>query len=573
MQYKLVNKEIDKNYGAELLHCRGIDNVSLFLKPTPECLQSWKDLENIEKGIEILEKYLRDESPFAIIVDCDCDGACSFTILYDYLKRLNPEKKIDYFIHSGKQHGLEDQMDNLEDQGYSVIWCPDSGTNDGNYVARLSSSFVICLDHHIKEDSSIIPPNMIIINNQTSPNYKNKFLCGGAVTWQFCRALDFHFGKSWANDYMDLVATSLVGDMMSVLNYENQYLIQEGFATIRNKMLRALIDKQDFSMGGIVSPMTVAFYIVPLINAMIRVGSMDEKYRLYEAFIDGDKLVESHKRGANGAEERLCIESARECVNAKAMQDRTKERVTDSLIGRIYEKGLLENAVLFVRLEDEDDFPSELNGLIAMSLSAKFHKPTIVARLCNDGYDKGSARSPDIPGYGGFKEYLSSLGYFAYTLGHSGAFGCSIFDKNLQKFHEQANNDLAGIDFGNSSYDVNFIRRGSDKDIADLIFDLAQFSNCFGQDNSEPLIAVHSILVATNNIKIIGKNKDTVRFDYNGVTYIKFHAKDLISELENFDSFVEFEIVGKPVLNVFGGRATPQIQIMDENLKDGTLSF
>mgnify|MGYP003416379716 FL=1 len=34
------------------------------------------------------------------------------------------------------------------------------------------------------------------------------------------------------------------------------------------------------------NPISVAFYIVPLVNAMIRVGTMDEKRRLFEAFIE-----------------------------------------------------------------------------------------------------------------------------------------------------------------------------------------------------------------------------------------------------------------------------------------------
>ena len=37
-------------------------------------------------------------------------------------------------------------------------------------------------------------------------------------------------------------------------------------------------------MNDKINPMTVAFYIVPLINAMIRVGTQEEKERLFWAF-------------------------------------------------------------------------------------------------------------------------------------------------------------------------------------------------------------------------------------------------------------------------------------------------
>lgn len=71
-------------------------------------------------------------------------------------------------------------------------------------------------------------------------------------------------------------------------------------------------------MQNTVNATTVAFYIVPLINAMIRVGSLEEKERLFKAFIDGEELIESKKRGAKGTKEMAAIESLRECTNAKS---------------------------------------------------------------------------------------------------------------------------------------------------------------------------------------------------------------------------------------------------------------
>ena len=77
--------------------------------------------------------------------------------------------------------------------------------------------------------------------------------------------------------------------MMSMLEYENQYIIQIGFKNIKNFFFKYLIEKQDYSMGGKINPITVAFYITPMLNAMIRVGSMEEKERLFLAFIDGER--------------------------------------------------------------------------------------------------------------------------------------------------------------------------------------------------------------------------------------------------------------------------------------------
>jgi len=54
----------------------------------------------------------------------------------------------------------------------------------------------------------------------------------------------------------------------------------------------------------------------------------------------------------------------------------------------------------------------------------------------------------------------------------------------------------------------------------------------------------------------MGKNKDTVKFEKFGITYMKFHAKELIEELTKYPS-MKIEIVGRANLNEWGGRVTP----------------
>lgn len=53
---------------------------------------------------------------------------------------------------------------------------------------------------------------------------------------------------------------------------------------------------------------------------------------------------------------------------------------------------------------------------------------------------------------------------------------------------------------------------------------------------------------------------------------MKFHAKDLIEELNKYPS-MKVEIVGRANLNEWGGRVTPQIFIEDIEVKDNALGF
>ena len=572
MRYRLKNPEIKENFGENLLRARGVQDIQEFCHPDESCLQSWRDLENIERAVKAIELTINDVRPYALIADCDVDGATSSAIIYQYLKRLNPKKEIQYFIHSGKQHGFSDLMEQLEDKDWSIIIAPDSATNDGEYISRFSCP-VLCVDHHIKEENTIIPSNMILVNNQTSPNYKNKDLCGAGVTWQLCRALDDFFIKDLAWEYIDLCALGIVADMMSMLEVENQYLVQTGFKNIKNKMFKTLLEKQDYSMGGKITPITVAFYIVPLINAMIRVGSMDEKERLYLSFVMPEVMVDCHKRGAKGTKERLCIESTRECVNAKSHQDKMKEQMVEKLEAKIFKKDLLSNQVLFIRLEDDDIFPAELNGLVAMSLASKYKHPTIVARLNDEGYIRGSIRAPGNTELKSFKDFLMGTGLFEYVMGHDSAAGASILDRNLPKFHEIANKELSKIDFGENYYDVDFVMRADDPKIEEAIEELCAIEQVYGQQNEEPVMAITNLSVSQSDVKVIGKNLDTLRIEKNGITYVKFRAKDLIRELKDFPGDMDITLVGKPNLNIWGGKTTPQIFITDLEIEDSRFAF
>ena len=570
MNYNLTTKNITENYGENLLKQRGIENVDLFLNPQPCSLQDWRDLNNIESGIQLIKDTINNNLPYALIIDPDVDGFTSSTILYNYIKFLNPNKEIEYFLHNGKQHGLEDMWEELQEKEYCAILVPDAGSNDSQYAINLKAPILV-LDHHILEDD-YVANNLILINNQVSEKYINKNLSGAGVTWQFCRALDEVFNINYSKELIDLAALGIDADMMSMLSYENQYIIQTGFKNINNFFFKVLIDKQSYSMNNKITPITVAFYIVPMINAMIRVGSMDEKERLFLAFIDGEKLVPCNKRGAKGTMELVAIESARECSNAKSRQDKLKEKIVDSLDIKIHKNGLLDNQVLFIRLDDEDDFPSELNGLVAMQLSARYNKPTIVARLNDEGYIRGSARGLNKSELKSFKDFLNNTNLFEYTAGHDNAFGISINNSYLSQFHNIANKELMNIDFGVNVYDVDFVRQAKDTDLDKIILDLSRYEQVWGQQNPEALILVKDIFIRKEDIQIIGKNKDTLKFEKNGITYIKFHAKDIIPLLNQYEE-MRINLIGKGNLNEWGGRQIPQLFIEDLEVFDSALDF
>ena len=585
MKYNLVNENFTSDYAVNLMKSRGIVNLDMYKAPTREFLQSPSNLKNIAAAAGLYIRVVTQGGRVLIVVDSDNDGYTSAAIIYQYTKRLNPECHVDYWLHEGKQHGLQDHIDRLmtDNQQYDLIILPDSSSNDAKYHDMLDEINVPCLilDHHLTDVK--LSDNAIVVNNQLSPKYENKELTGAGVVYQFCRYIDSTLCHNWADDYLDLAAWGIIGDMGSVLDMENRYIIYEGLSKehIKNDFLKCLLNKQAYSITGKmgatwddivekVNPISIAFYIVPLVNAMIRVGTMPEKERLFMAFIDGSQMVPCNKRGAKGTMERVDVESTRECANAKAKQDKTKKDAVDRLEAKIFKYDLLENKVLFVRLDEDDRFPSELNGLVAMQLAAKYKKPTIVARLNDQGYNRGSARGMNQSELRDFREFLLSTGMFEYAQGHANAFGISIPDSRLRAFHELANEALKDIDFGENVYDVNFVRGADASDLYDLVVDLASQNGIWGQGSPEPVVCVEEISCSPRDVRIMGSNQDTLKIEYNGMSYLKFRATDMINELKSYpaDAQLKLSVVGRCNLNEWMGRKTPQLFIDDYEIKN-----
>lgn len=574
-----LTKEIKAPYLRNLLAARGVTDFYEFINPSEKSLNDPKLLDNIAQGAKWLEETLNKEnSHIIVVVDCDVDGFTSGAIIWNYIRTIAPCQRITYVLHEHKQHGLQDcweQILNISDE-IDLVILPDSSSNDYEYHELLGAQGIKCLilDHHEIDKDQLISSNACIINNQLSINYPNKDLTGAGVTWQFCR---YHesLGTTThkvAKSLIDLAALGICGDMGSVLSLENRYIMMEGFSNIKNYFFYRAIEKQDYSMGGKVNPMTVAFYIVPMINAMIRVGSMDEKSRLFQALIDGHAQVPCNKRGAKGTTEEVAIESLRECTNAKAKQGRITDQMVEKLEQKIFKYDLLSNKILLVRLDEDDDFPAEINGLIAMKLAAKYKHPTIVARLNNEGYNRGSGRGLNQSELADFKDFLNKSGFVEYAQGHANAFGVSIKDSDLRAFHEYANQELEQLRFDESVYTVDFVKGIYDTDLEEMIFELASHPELYGQNNPEPLIFIPNIYISPEDVQIMGSKQDTVKIEKNGISLLKFHATDMIEQINKCIE-IKLNIVGKPNINEWMGRESAQIFIENYEVMDSLLEF
>ena len=295
--------------------------------------------------------------------------------------------------------------------------------------------------------------------------------------------------------------------MMEMITPENRWIVNKGLSSINNKFFSALIEKQSFFLKLNEKPLDqigVAFYITPLINALIRVGSPLEKERLFEAFITPDVLVPSTKRGEKGQQETICTQAARNCINAKIRQTRERDKAADLLDIQILNNNLNDNKILILDAGDLN-VSNNLTGLCAMGVAAKYKKPVLLGRITPDGKEmKGSIRNKDGSPLKDLKSFLMDSGLMSYVEGHANAAGWGCPVSNINKLIEYANRELANVDFSEGSYDVDFICESKDDYISDLIYTLEPGSEFWGQGNPEAIIAIKNITINAAALSVIG---------------------------------------------------------------------
>lgn len=577
-----TTKTIKENFLKELLIDRQLipandeDYQARYFSPKKDNLEDFALLDNIMAGAECLEKHIKNKNRIYLVVDSDIDGFTSSAILYNYLMENFKDINIEYHIPDGKEHGLDTIMPLLEhEQKYDLIILPDSSSNDYECHKKLNEMGyeILILDHHEAEKYS---ENAIVINNQLSKNYPNKSLSGVGVVYKFLQLLDERNGFNSADSFLDMVAVGECGDMMDLNTLENRFISDYGFSHLKNEGLRQLIKLQGYSIFGVkleeitdsfldnasITPINAAFYIAPLVNALIRVGSSKEKELLFQSFIKGKDIVPSTKRGHKGETETIAEQSARNCYNARNRQNKEKEKALELLDIQISNDCLDDNKILILNADDID-VSNTLTGLCAMGVAAKYKKPVLLGRVNKEGYLKGSMRGRGESELKDFRSFLLSSGYMDYVEGHNNAAGFAIKESDVSKLYDYANKELANINFNEGFYEADFIVNGNCSYLNEMIFDLWKGKNIYGQNCPEPIIITQNLTIRPDNIKIIGAYKDTVKITFNNTTFMKFKAKELIEQLQNYSGGFIATIVGRPSVNSWNGIETPQILIED----------
>ena len=592
MKYKLIN-QINKNYSPmeQILTNRNIplNEIDHYLNTAdtdinpPEALG--QDL--LRAAASILINTIRENGQTLVVVDSDCDGFTSSALLLNYLYDLFPvwiDNSVSYILHEGKQHGLNDQIDKIQNQ-YKLIIIPDAGSNDVNECTKLYQEGVkiIVLDHHLCDVNN---PSAIVINNQLS-DYPNKDFSGVGIVWQFCKYVDKLLQLDLADNYLDLVALGNCADMMSMTSMETKHLVNKGFKQVKNPFFYCLAQKNSYSMKDKINYMSVAFYIAPYVNAICRSGTIEEKQTIFESMLEYKAFIEvpSTKRGHYlGQTQRLVDKAMRVAVNVKARQTKAQDSGLQVLQNRIESQHLLDHKVLLFLLEP-GEIDRNIAGLIANKFMAKYQRPVcLLTRVIE--YDdlppwepptnpvvtyQGSARGCQKVGITDFKSICAETGCIQYCTGHPNAFGLGIKEDNVKQFIQKTDQLLADMN-DEAIYYVDYIYKGNDIKPEDIL-QIAQMEDLWGKDIDEPFLCIENLKVSSDMVIVYQKRDNTLKITLpNKVSLIKFRATDEeCYKLQNIGfGYYELNVIGRASKNEWNGIVSAQILIEDYQIIDSS---
>ena len=567
MKYKLIAKP-NKNYSPmqQILVNRGIDvkDIEHYLKTSDADILNPDLLDNMAEGVKRLVSAIKNQEKIFLIVDCDADGFTASAALVNYIYKVFPSAMdlLSIQLHEGKEHGIEEKwLEEIVANEYKLVICPDASSNDYEQHKFLKDNGidVLVLDHH---DAEEVSENAIIINNQLS-DYPNKTLSGVGVVYKFCSKIDELMKIKEADTILDLVSLGMIADMMDMRNFETKHLIQKGLTRIENPFFKALVERQAYSIGETVTPIGVAFYIAPLINATIRVGTQNEKEVMFKAMLNhcAYDMIPSTKRGEKGKTEAVVVQAVRNATNVRNRQKKARDNGFEYVEQIIAANNLDKNKIIVVQVSE--DLDKNLTGLIANQLMAKYQKPVLLVRETDEGLLQGSARGYDKSELKDLKSFLLESGFMEYAEGHAAAMGVGIYKDKVNALVDYSNTVLANYDFS-ACYDVDYEYMSNDFKAQDII-DIGSMKSLWGKGVDEAMVVIKGIKITSNNIILMSANKNpTIKITLqNGTSLIKFGASQAEFESLKSSGYTEIDVIGTCAINEWQGMITPQILIKD----------
>lgn len=509
----LLNKVSKNKFIQEYLKALGVEDINLYLNPDSSCLDDVKSYPNMEKAANLLCKAIINERKVGLLVDVDCDGMCSATIIRTFLNTYYDIDPIIY-IRQGKAHGLrasasEDIVEQIKADSIWLMIIPDAGTNDVNECKELlehrcntlildhhkievENPWAVVINHHLLDKwRGLVTGQIYCSQNVAEPcenlNPLNTALSGTGVTAKF---IEYYCKKySLPIPYTDdLVAMSIISDSCDLTALENRYYVHNGLHNVQNPLIQAMLPSAIKRYG--LTPTGYSWAMIPLINAVCRKEETNEKHELFDAF-SGHGDIES---------------TLKMCRSAHRLQTETVKQAVEDVEPTLD----LDHKVIIGFC---DSGLANQIGLIANKFQGKYNKPTILLRQASPTTWSGSLRSPvDLT------DVVNESG-LAKAMGHNQAAGVLVRKSNLNRL-------IAYLDEADFPLEPEIDVAGyiAPKQINNKLCKACEDnSELWGHGVPEPTFYINAEIDETN-VQVFEKRTTTVKITVNNVDFLLFMA-------------------------------------------------
>lgn len=536
---------------AAVLAARGIETAGEagpFLAPSLSDMLDPLLLRGMEAAVGRLVAARRNRETICIYGDYDVDGISGTALLVSFLRQTGFSCR--YFIPNRFDDGYglnREAIQGIIALGAHLIVSVDCGITavEEALFCHEQGIDLIVVDHHMPKETL---PDAVAVINPMQPGcpYPFKSLAGVGVAFNLLVALRMALRDEGAftaggnepdlREWLGLVALGTIADVVP-LTGQNRIFAFHGLKQLSATTkpgIQAL--KRVAGVTGGVSCGQVGFRLAPRLNAAGRM----------ESAVPGvDLLLSTDQAESQGIAEDLDA--------ANAERQATERRILDEAVDMVETSGAYPDCRSIVLASRT--WHQGVVGIVASRLVERYHRPTILISLDEDGSAKGSGRS--IPGFHLLDAITACSTFLERFGGHRYAAGVGLRADAVTAFAAAFETEAARlltVDDLVAQLDVDAEAQPGDI-TPELARELKRLEP-FGAGNPEPVLFMRGLRVMEH--RVVGDGHLKLRLAGGGCHFNAIAFRLASRELPGMVDIAFF-----PEMNEWNGNSTLQLRIKD----------
>lgn len=383
---------------------------------------SKKHKVELDKTIEFIEPFIKDDRPILIWGDYDVDGMTATASLVVTLQEIT--KHVTWFIPNrslGYGLNVDKVLEVFPEKG--LIITVDTGIAEIEEIKQLKELgyTVVVTDHHLPQETKpnsdiLFDPKLYLKEDDIEYMVSGCFL-GAQVGYELIKRHKPEAENYFKKILSSFISLSILSDMINI-NHEMRVQLDYGLMCLnetKHDGLMALLVMCGLKINYEISSQFVSFMVNPKLNAAGRMNDIEKGMKVLLCIHDDSPGKATSRIYAN---ELRALNSTRKIVEAQ-MYDEITDEIRENVPPAI--------------VVHSPEFQAGVVGIVASRLVERYHVPTLV--LTGTDVIHGSGRAPDgidlFEALNKCKDLLIQFG------GHKVAAGLVLKPENLKAFTDK----------------------------------------------------------------------------------------------------------------------------------------